>query len=247
MSHASHSSHAAFIPAGRVTCRACWLTLCGLLHLFFAGSADGRSVILPAQPQPFAAGGPRRVLLVHGIYNSAKSMRWLGRFLSERGWQVYAISLKPNDASVTFEAMARQLDTFVAATFPDGEKFDLVAYSMGGLVSRYYIQKLGGDKRVRRFVTLSTPNHGTVWAWLSGRAGVKEMRPGSEMLRDLNGDVSKLAPLNYTSIYTPFDLSIVPAVSSRMPVARNVVTFVPLHPLMVMMPAPIQAATRALQ
>jgi len=223
-----------------------WLTLCGLLQILFAGAADARSAALPHQPQPIAAGS-RRVLLVHGIYNSARSMRWIERYLSARGWQVHAISLKPNDASVRFEVMARQLDSFVAATFPAGEKFDLVAFSMGGLVSRYYIQKMGGYARVRRFVTLSTPNHGTLWAWLSGRAGVKQMRSGSEMLRDLNGDLSKLLPLDYTSIYTPFDLSIVPAVSSRMPAARNIVAWVPLHPLMVMMPGPIRAVERALE
>jgi triacylglycerol lipase len=212
-----------------------------------AGSGVARAATLP--PQTDAPAGPtgRRVLLVHGIYNSARSMQWVRRLLESRGWQVYAISLKPSDASIPFEAMAGQLDAFVNATFPPGEKFDLVAYSMGGLVSRYYIQKMGGYRRVRRFVTLSTPNHGTVWAWLSGRAGVKEMRPDSPMLRELNADVSKLAPLDYTSIYTPFDLSIVPPASSRMPAARNVLVWVPMHPFMVMMPAPLREVERALE
>jgi len=229
--------------------RARWITLCGLLQILFAGSADGHSPASAAQsrpPEPLPGGG-RRVVLVHGINDSAKSMRWMKRLFEARGWQVYAISLKPNDASIPFEVMARQLDAFVTATVPAGEKFDLVAFSMGGLVSRYYIQKMGGYGRVRRFVTLSTPNHGTLWAWLSGRAGVKEMRPGSEMLRDLNGEPGRLAALDYTSIYTPLDLSIVPAVSSRMPGARNVVVWVPLHPLMVRLPGPIRAAERALE
>lgn len=174
-------------------------------------------------------------------------MARLARFLESRGYRVHAISLEPNDASVTFEVMARQLEAFVAANFPDGEKFDLVAFSMGGLVSRYYLQKLGGYHRVRRFVTISTPNHGTIWAWFSGRAGVKEMRPNSEMLSQLNGDLSALAPLDYTSIYTPFDLSIVPAVSSRLAGARNIVALCPLHPLMVILPGPMHAVERALE
>jgi triacylglycerol lipase len=173
-------------------------------------------------------------------------MKWMKRLLESRGWHAYAISLKPNDASVPFSAMARQLDAFVVDIFPNGEKFDLVAFSMGGLVSRYYIQNMGGYRRVRHFVTISTPNHGTVWARLSGRAGVKEMRPDSSMLRQLNGDLGTLAALHYTSIYTPFDLSIIPAVSSRMPGARNVVCWCPLHPLMVMMPGPLRAVERAL-
>jgi triacylglycerol lipase len=62
----------------------------------------------------------------------------------------------------------------------------------------------------------------------------------------LNGDVSKLLPLDYTSIYTPFDLSIVPPASCRMPGARNVLVWVPMHPFMVMMTAPLHAVERAL-
>ena len=226
--------------------RAGWITACGLLQFLFAASTQARQAAVPAQP--FAGvGSDRRVLLVHGINDSAKSMQWMKRRLEANGWQVYAISLKPNNASVPFDVMARQLDSFVTATFPAGEKFDLVAFSMGGLVSRYYIQKMGGHRRVRRFVTISTPNHGTLWAWLSGRPGVKQMRPGSDMLQDLNGDVSKLVPLDYTSVYTPLDLSIVPAMSSWMPVAHNVAIWVPLHPLMVRFPGPLHAVERALE
>jgi len=225
---------------------AVWITLCGLVQLLFAGSAQGGTALYPARSLA-GGGGCRCVLLVHGIYCSGKRMQCLKRFLESRGWQVYVISLKPNDASVSFDVMAGQLDAFANANIPSGEKFDIVAFSMGGLVSRYYIQKMGGYRRVRRFVTLSTPNHGTAWAWLSGRSGVKQMRPGSPMLQDLNADVSKLAPLDYTSIYTPLDLSIIPATSSRMDIARNVVTWVPLHPFMILMPSPLRAVEQALE
>jgi len=167
--------------------------------------------------------------------------------LSSLGWEVYAVKLRPSDGSLSLEAMAGQVKEYVTANIPEGEKFDLVAFSMGGLVSRYYIQKMRGYERVRRFVTLSTPNHGTFWAWISGRAGVKEMRPNSEFLRELNRDVSKLEPLGYTSIYTPLDLTIVPPGSSRMAVAKNVVSWVPFHALMVWMPGPRREVERALE
>ena len=217
------------------------MTLCGLLQVLLSGPTVAASTV--AQP----SAGARRVLLVHGIHDSAKSMAWMKRLLESRGWQVHAISFKPNDGSVSFEAMARQLEAFANASFPEGEKFDLVAFSMGGLAARYYIQRLGGSSRVRRFVTISTPNHGTVWAWLSNRPGVRQMRPGSDFLRDLNADTSSLAALHYTSIYTPFDLTIIPAASSRMPAAYNVTAWVPAHLLMVMMPGPLRAVEQALE
>jgi triacylglycerol lipase len=183
------------------------MTVCALLQFLIPAPVHAAVAARPARP-PEGENGGRRVVLVHGIYDSPRSMQWMKHLLEGRGWLVSTISLKPNDGSIPFDAMARQVDAFVAATIPAGEKFDIVAFSMGGLVSRYYIQKLGGYERVRRLVTISTPNHGTIWAWMSGQAGVKQMRPGSEMLRELNGDVSKMG--NYTSIYTPFDLTIVP-------------------------------------
>jgi triacylglycerol lipase len=222
---------------------ALWILLCGLAQTLLGGSAIGAAVI--SQP-PAAAANCRRVVLVHGIYNSGRRMSGMKRFLEARGWQVYAVSIKPNNASITFQDMAAQLADYINANVPAGEKFDLVGFSMGGLVSRYYVQKMDGYRRVRRFVTLSAPNHGTLWACLGGLPGVKQMRPGSPMLRDLNGDMSKLEPLHYTSIYTPFDLSIIPATSSRMPVGRNVVLWVPLHPLMTMLPRPLHAVEQAL-
>jgi triacylglycerol lipase len=197
--------------------------------------------------QPAGALPARRVLLVHGIYNSGKCMAMLERQLRADGWQVYTVSLLPNDGSIRFEAMADQLKSFVDANMPGDEKFDLVGFSMGGLVCRYYLQKMDGVARVRRFVTLSSPNHGTVWAWLSGRSGVREMRPGSEMIRELNEGAGELAALDYTSLYTPLDLTIVPASSSRMTSARNVICWAPLHPLMLCLPGPIRAVRQALE
>ena len=208
----------------------------------YVNPAAARAAQSPAPP-PLPG---RRVLLVHGIYDSATSMAFVKRTLENRGWQVCAISLKPSDGSISFDAMARQVQGFVAANYGPDEKFDLVGFSMGGLVCRYYVQKLGGASRVRRFVTISTPNHGSLLAWLGRGDGVREMRPGSDMLRDLNSNAAELAALEYISIYTPLDLSIIPSSSSRLPVARNVIAWVPLHPLMLMMPEPLRMVAEAL-
>lgn len=46
----------------------------------------------------------------------------------------------------------------------DGKHLTIVAHSMGGLVSRWFIEKLHGDKFVDRLVMLGTPNNGSPWA-----------------------------------------------------------------------------------
>jgi pimeloyl-ACP methyl ester carboxylesterase len=45
------------------------------------------------------------------------------------------------------------------------QHIDVVGHSKGGLIGRYYIQKLGGAARVRHLVTLGTPHRGTPWAY----------------------------------------------------------------------------------
>jgi triacylglycerol lipase len=61
-----------------------------------------------------------------------------------------------------------------------------------------------------------------------------QMRPGSAFLQDLNRDaVEILSRLQFTSIWTPYDLMIVPASSSQMPVGEEIVLSVPVHRWMV--------------
>src|SRR5271166_2129662 len=128
-----------------------WIAVCGIFQMVLGGSAHA-SVATDASGAMPCAGRVRRVVLVHGIYNSGRYMGNMKSLLAARGWQVYCVSIKPNDASVPFEVMARQLSAFVSANIPAGEKFDLVGFSMGGLVCRYYIQKMKGWKRVHKFV-----------------------------------------------------------------------------------------------
>jgi triacylglycerol lipase len=117
---------------------------------------------------------------------------------------------------------------------------------MGGIVSRYYIQRLGGINQVQRLIAISSPHQGTQVAYLSERPGCIQMRPDSAFLKDLNQDISILNRLSFTSIWTPFDLMIVPATSSRIPVGAEVQVPVLLHPLMLTNTWSLKAVAKAL-
>ncbi len=43
------------------------------------------------------------------------------------------------------------------------KKISIIGHSKGGLIGRYYIKKLGGDRRVKTLITLGTPHHGNPW------------------------------------------------------------------------------------
>jgi triacylglycerol lipase len=171
----------------------------------------------------------RPVILVHGIHSDAGCMRRLGKHLQAQGRVVFAPTLSRCTGVVPIETLAEELAAYVDQNLP-GKKFDLVAFSMGGLVSRYYIQRLGGARQVDHFVTMATPHNGTRMAWLHPGEGVRQMRPRSPFLQDLQKDAHVLQTIRFTSLYTPLDTVVVPARSSAVPQARNVAMWATIHP-----------------
>jgi triacylglycerol lipase len=186
------------------------------------------------------------VLLVHGLNDTSAIFRTMVNYLTQRGWSVYYLDLNPSNGDGRLEDLGQQVADYINATFAPEQLLDLVGLSMGGIVSRYYLQRLGGIKRVQRFITLGSPHNGTWLAYGSQRPGCVQMRPESELLQDLNSDAAMLEHLNFTSIWTPFDLMIVPAKSSEMPMAKNVQVPILSHGWLTSDPKGLEAVAEAL-
>jgi triacylglycerol lipase len=201
-------------------------------------------------PEPVRSGRvstmPRPVLLIHGFKDDAQKMEPLRRHLESRGFPAEAVTLRPSLGQASLEELAEQVAGFARERFGPSGPMDVVGFSMGGLVARYYVQKLGGADRVRRLVTVASPHHGTLLAWCVPNSGGRQMRPGSAFLRDLNADQDWLRRVEVTSIWTPLDLMILPASSSRLEGARNIRKWVLAHPLMVLQRSCLESVTTAL-
>jgi len=175
------------------------------------------------------------VLLIHGIDDTAQVFDAMRPRLASAGFEVDAIDMVPSNGDVSLAVLAGQIADRVEALSrrTGAPKVDLVAFSLGGIASRYYLQRLGGVERVQRFITLSTPHHGTLTGFLRWNPGATELRLGSPFLADLNRDWDQTArKLQVTTIWTPFDLMIVPTTSSQLPGATEVLVPVALHPWM---------------
>lgn len=181
------------------------------------------------------------VILVHGIWDTKAIFNTLSAHLSQLGWPVHSLNLTPNDGSLGLDSLAKQLADYISQTFDPEQAIDIVGYSMGGIVSRYYVQRLGGINRVQRFITISSPHSGTLTAYSLPLPGYLHMRPDSDLLRDLNQDITMLKRINFTSMWTPFDMMILPAKSSQMPIGKEVKLKVLLHRQMVTDPQSINA------
>jgi triacylglycerol lipase len=144
------------------------------------------------------------------------------------------------------EQTRAQADTVLERT--GVEQVDLVGFSMGALIARYYLQRLGGRARVRRFISISGPHHGTLTAYAWRSAGLRDMRPGSALLRDLQADADPFGAVEVHCLYTPYDLMIVPASSSILPNAASVRSLaIPIHRMMITHPRAIDAVATLLR
>lgn len=197
----------------------------------FVGTMFRRDVAGQRNAAPAAKeqGSSNPVILVPGYRDNSMVFRRLTQYLRDSAFDVHALTLQPSDGRLPLNQLAEQIAAYVEATFSDGRPLDFVGFSMGGLVLRYYLQRLGGLARAERLVTLGSPHRGTWMAYYSGRPGVRQMRPGSPFLQDLAQDEDMLGQIQFTSIWTPLDLTIMPSSSSRTRVGRQQPLMVPYH------------------
>ncbi|POX55501.1 lipase [Streptomyces sp. Ru71] len=127
------------------------------------------------------------VVLLHGFIDNRSVFLLLRRNLAQHGRQrVESLNYSPLtcDIRIAAELLGRHIEEICERT--GSERVDVVGHSLGGLIARYYVQRLAGDHRVRTLVTLGTPHSGTRVAPLANAHPiVRQMRPGSPVLLEL--------------------------------------------------------------
>lgn len=131
-----------------------------------------------------AAGTP--ILLLHGMIGNRSSFVVLRRVLRRRGFQRVLTSnyqVVTQDIRQAAEELGRSVELLCEASGHD--QIHVVGHSLGGVIARYYVQRLGGDARVETLVTLGSPHQGTRPAGLVPHAVGRQIRPDSDLIREL--------------------------------------------------------------
>ncbi|MEU2773605.1 alpha/beta fold hydrolase [Streptomyces sp. NPDC007162] len=171
--------------------------LAGHLLLYPTGLTPERRPPAPAVPAapPAQRDGTARlpvrtvppVVLLHGFIDNRSVFVLLRRTLAQHGGQrVESLNYSPLtcDIRTAAELLGRHIEEICERT--GSPRVDVVGHSLGGLIARYYVQRLGGDLRVGTLVTLGTPHSGTRVAPLAdAHPIVRQMRPGSEVMEEL--------------------------------------------------------------
>lgn len=161
-----------------------------------------------------AAGTP--ILLVHGIMDNRSVFTVFRRTLRRRGFGVvHAVnySLFTGDLRAAAHELRSHVERLRTETGAD--KVHIVGHSLGGVIARYYVQRMGGSAVVDTLVTLGSPHRGTLTAYLMPTPLARQLRPGSELL----GELELPAPgcsTRFLVVWSRMDQMMVPQRNARL-------------------------------
>ncbi|MFH1466203.1 MAG: alpha/beta fold hydrolase [Pseudomonadota bacterium] len=190
----------------------------------------GLSMLGPrgAVVEPLPDDGHRPIVLVHGLAGHPGNFLALRQYLALKGRKrVYAIDF---GSAENMDLMAAMLREFVATVLDrnalgDDAQVDIVAHSMGGLVTRLALEDAGLARRVACVITLASPHSGTYTARLGATTPTTELRPGSAVVERLArqlpwGNRPELPRL--VALWSASDLIVLPGEGGQVPGAENI-------------------------
>ena len=160
-----------------------------------------------------AAGTP--IILIHGVVDNRSVFAMLKRGLRRRGFgRIITLNYSPltDDVRVVADRLEALVESVCIET--GFERVHVIGHSMGGLVGRYFVQRMGGDSRVHTLVTLGTPHQGTRPAHLVPHPVARQMRMGSDIVAELAAPAPGCRT-RMVAIWSDLDQMIVPKTNAR--------------------------------
>ena len=183
-----------------------WMATALMLILLPLGLSRGPA---PA-PSTQADGSRAPVVLVPGFLMNRSCMWLLSVYLRRRGWRwVWPIN---NTRNTPIPVMARELGLKIQELkrVSGSDQVDVVAHSMGGIITAWYANKLGGTANIRKLISLGTPWKGTrMYIWGPGREA-KDLAPESEVINQVQS-----LQIPVTSLWSQVDQLLVPSQTGR--------------------------------
>jgi len=102
--------------------------------------------------------------LIHGLWNNSSIFSSISSKLDDIGIEYFAPTLKHSYGMTSIIDLTNTLNELILKKFGLRKKVDILGFSMGGIIGRYWIQKFNGNKRTRRFLSIGSPHKGTLIA-----------------------------------------------------------------------------------
>jgi len=197
---------------------------------------------MPVIPKP-------PLVLVHGLLDTPAVFARLQRELADRRPELLLPALPLRLGLTSVEEAADQLGQQIQAAYPGSTPLDLLGFSIGGVIARTWIQRRGGHRRTRRFISVGSPQQGTLTAqpW-PGRLfrGLADLKRGSVLLQELNSNLDALRGVECHSFYSPLDLAVLPGWRAVLPIGSRRMLPVATHPQLLRDPAALRPLAQEL-
>jgi len=189
-------------------------------------SMSSYSFLLPKREEIVDRGddGKLPVILIHGMGGNRGAWSPLRIFLRLHGHKrIYAFGYEEGGV----EEIAPEFKRFIRSVLKEtkAQRVNIVAHSLGGLITRYVIQNMGMSRKVAALITLATPHRGTFAAHWANTVKTLQLRPQSEIIENLNSKNLTRYKIRFIALYSDRDVYVVPAEMMTHPDAENI--FIP--------------------
>jgi hypothetical protein len=170
------------------------------------------------------AGDRPVVLLITGSTIVAEFFDVMRDRLRERG--LHAVIYQPPDLFTRSlrdgaERVGKAVEAAVEAN--GGQPIHVIAECNGGIVTRFYLEKLGGHPNVDRFISFVSAHNGTTGFPITYFPTLAEIEPGSDLMRQLAASsLPDDATTTVVSIFVCGDEVMKPHTTSALPGAINI-------------------------
>ncbi len=162
----------------------------------------------------------RPLICVHGLWDKPYIFNKLFSYLENSRHFLYAPYLDHAYGRTAIKALSIDFERKINDKYGPLVEIDLLGFSMGGLISRFWLQELGGYKRTKRFFCIGSPQHGTFTAQCIPRflfEGISDMKLGSDFIHSLKGNSFRLEAIHCESFYCKYDLMVFPGWTAVLP------------------------------
>ena len=153
------------------------------------------------------------IILIHGLWNTSDIFSSITSKLDQIGIEYFAPTLKHEYGMTSIIELTNLLNDLILEKYGLEKELDILGFSMGGIIGRYWIKKFNGYKRTRKFITVGSPHNGTLASQLVPKypfTGISEMKINSFLLRELSKYDYLLKGINCISFFTYWDLMVFP-------------------------------------
>jgi len=152
--------------------------------------------------------------LIHGLWNTSSIFSSITSKLDDIGIEYFAPTLNHSYGMISIIDLTNILNELILEKYGLEKELDILGFSMGGIIGRYWIQKFNGYKRTKRFISIGSPHKGTLIAQLVPLypfRGISEMKINSNFLRELAKNDFLLDDIECINFFTYWDLMVFPS------------------------------------